>query len=85
MLKTHLRRVGGSVMLAVPARVLELLHLEAGATVELRVDQGRLVVEPSLRPRYTLEELLGQCDPSVPLSGDEQEWLEGPAVGTELL
>jgi antitoxin component of MazEF toxin-antitoxin module len=35
---TNLRKVGGSVMLAVPRAILDLLHLEAGATVGLAVD-----------------------------------------------
>ena len=42
---TKLRRVGGSVMLAVPPALLEQLQIKAGATVGLGLDQGRLVVE----------------------------------------
>ena len=55
---TNLRKVGGSVMLAVPPAFLDQLHLQAGATVGLTVDHGRLVVEPKLPLRYTLAELL---------------------------
>jgi antitoxin ChpS len=43
---TNLRKVGGSVMLAVPPGVLDMLHLQAGARVGLVVDGGRLIVEP---------------------------------------
>ena len=46
---TNLRKVGGSVMLAVPPAVLDMLHLRAGATVALLVDSGRLIVEPQPR------------------------------------
>lgn len=35
---TNLRKVGGSIMLAVPPAFLEQLHLQAGATVGLAVD-----------------------------------------------
>ena len=49
-------------MLAVPPVILDLLHLEAGASVGLAVNNGCLVVEPRRRPRYTLDELLAQCD-----------------------
>jgi antitoxin ChpS len=52
---TNLRKVGGSIMLAVPPAILDILHLHAGATVGLAVDHGRLVVEPTLRPRYSLD------------------------------
>jgi antitoxin ChpS len=82
---TNLRKVGGSIMLAVPPAILELLQLRAGATVGVSVDAGRLVVEPSPKPRYTLEELLEGSDYSGPRSAEEQEWLDSPAVGRELL
>jgi antitoxin ChpS len=82
---TSLRKVGGSVMLAVPPALLDVLHLTAGAKVGLAVDNGRLVVEPSVRPRYTLDELLAQCDPSAELSTQEREWLDAPAVGREVI
>jgi len=42
---TNLRKVGGSVMLAVPPAILDLLQLQAGATVGVTVEGGRLVVE----------------------------------------
>jgi antitoxin ChpS len=82
---TNLRKVGGSVMLAVPPAVLDMLHLQAGATVGLVVDGGRLIVEPQPRPRYTLEELLAQCDPAAGPTQEDREWLEGKPVGSELL
>lgn len=82
---TNLRRVGGSVMMAVPPALLDVLELSAGAQVGLTVDNGRLVVEPHRRRRYTLDELLAQCDASVDISADEREWLESKSVGAELL
>jgi len=82
---TNLRRVGGSVMLTVPPALLDLLHLQAGNAVGLSVDGGRLVVEPQARPRYSLDELLAQCDSSLPLGDEEREWLDAPAIGNELL
>lgn len=81
---TCLRKVGGSVMLAVPPAILEILHLQAGATVGVAIDDGRLVVEPQRR-RYTLKELLAQCDPKVKISEDDQQWLDAKPVGGELL
>ena len=51
MRTTKLRKVGGSVMLAVPPALRELLNLQAGATVGVAVEEGRLVVEPRPQPR----------------------------------
>jgi len=85
MYTTHLRKVGGSVMLAVPPALLDVLRLSAGANVGLAVDGGRLVVEPITRPCYTLDELLAQCDPEAELTTQECEWLDAPAVGQEVI
>lgn len=82
---TNLRKVGGSVMLAVPPALLDLLHLKAGAPVGVAVDGGRLVVDPSPRPRYSLAELLAASDYSGPHAPDDREWLDAPAVGREIL
>ena len=69
---TNLRKVGGSVMLVVPPAFLDQLHLQAGATVGLAVDRGRLVVEPRIRPRYTLAELLAASDYAQPQPTEER-------------
>ncbi|SJM93440.1 AbrB/MazE/SpoVT family DNA-binding domain-containing protein [Crenothrix polyspora] len=78
-----LRTVGGSVVMAIPKRLLELVQLQAGSKVEIHVEQGRLVVIPQTKKRYTLAELVAQCDPSIPLSTDEQDWLDSSACGLE--
>jgi antitoxin ChpS len=82
---TNLRKVGGSVMLAVPPAILEQLHLKAGATVGLAVEGDRLVLSPQTRPKYTLEELLADSDYSYPMSAEDREWVDSPPVGRELI
>ncbi len=86
---TNLRKVGGSVMLAVPPALLDILRLQPGATVGIAVESGRLVVKPQQRRRYTLNQLLAQCDPKAPRARgsrkQEQEWLESRPVGGELI
>jgi antitoxin ChpS len=82
---TNLRKVGGSIMLAVPPALLDILHLRAGAKVDLAVRNGRLVVEPRQRPRYTLDELLAQCDPKAPIGDEDREWLDDRRAGGELI
>lgn len=85
MLTTNLRKVDGSVMLTVPAAILDLLHLEDGATVALAVEGERLIVDPCFRPKYNLEELLAASGHEGTRSEEEQEWLAAPPVGRELL
>ncbi len=82
---THLRRVGGSVMLAVPRAVLSVLGLRAGTKVGIVIERGRLVVEPPKRPRYTLDELLALCDSKARRTKEERQWLDSKPVGRELI
>jgi antitoxin ChpS len=90
---TNLRKVGGSVMLAVPPALLNVLQLEPGAKVGIAVESGRLVVQPRKRPRYTLDELLTQCNPTARRSKqslrrrskEDREWLKSKPVGRELI
>jgi antitoxin ChpS len=82
---TNLRKVGGSIMMAVPPALLEVLDLRAGATVGMSVAGGRLVVEPQPRPHYTMAELLANSDYSRPQPEEEREWVDAPAAGRELL
>jgi antitoxin ChpS len=85
MLLTTLRTVGGSVMFAIPKPILEGLGLVPNTQVGLSVSEGRLIVEPHRRPRYTLGELIGQCDLSAPMTAESQVWLEAEPVGREIL
>jgi antitoxin ChpS len=86
---TNLRKVGGSVMLAVPPALLDVLQLQPGTRVGIAVEKGRLVVEPQQRPRYTLNELLAQCNPKARRSKrgskQEREWLNSKPAGGELI
>ncbi len=82
---TNLRKVGGSVMLAVPPALLDILHLRPGARVGIAVESGRLVVAPQKGPRYTLDELLAKCDLKAARGEEEREWLDDTPVGGELL
>jgi antitoxin ChpS len=84
---TNLRKVGGSVMVAIPPAMLDQLHLKAGATVGLAIDGDRLILQPQNKPRYTLDELLAKCDESSPapeMSEEDRLWLNLPPVGREL-
>jgi len=82
---TNLRKVGGSIMLAVPPALLDVLGLRLGAKVDIAVESGRLVIEQQHRPRYTLDELLAQCNPKAARTKEEREWLDSKPAGAELL
>jgi antitoxin ChpS len=85
MHKTNLRKVGGSVMLAVPPPILELLSLKPGEMVGLSVDAGKIVIDPHPTPKYTLEDLLAASDYTQARDEEEQDWLTSPPAGREIL
>ena len=82
---TRLRKVGGSVMLAIPPALLDALRLDAGASVGIAIADGKLLIEPTPKRRYSLDELLAQCNPEIAAGADEAEWLESPRAGAELI
>lgn len=83
MHKAKLRKVGGSVMVAVPPAMLSELELAAGSLVGVSVEDGRLIVEPKPQRRYSLDELLAQETPAA--SEEDEAWLNSTPVGRELL
>ena len=76
-----LHRWGNSVGLRVPKPLLEQLGLGEGSTVELRVENGRLIIEPERKRRLTMAELLEGITPD-----DRPELVDwGPPVGPRSL
>ena len=81
----RLRKVGRSVMLAIPNAMLDELELSADTSVGLSIKAGRLVVDPKKRRIYSLDELLAQCNPSARRSREDRNWLASSPLGRELI
>lgn len=86
MTTVTLRSLGGSIVMAVPKRILNLVDLDAGSRVQVSVERGRLIIEPKKKPRYTLAELLSRCRPTdlAPRRKD-RSWLAAGPIGREAL
>jgi antitoxin ChpS len=84
MTTVKLRRVGGSVMLPVPPRILTMANLAAGSSVDMVLNGTVLEIKAS-GPRYDLDQLLAECDYTAPRLAEDQEWIDTPARGRELL
>ncbi len=82
MSDTKIQKWGNSMALRIPAVTMRAWGIEEGQTVALKVEDGALVVKP-VQQRYTLAELLAQCDFSQPISTVEREWIDAPPVGLE--
>ena len=83
--KVRLRKVGGSVMLAIPPALLDALDFSLDIPVDLEVNAGRLVVEPAGRKRYSLDELLARCNPKARRRAEDKDWVAAKPVGRELI
>jgi antitoxin ChpS len=89
---TTLKTAGGSLIMTVPANVRKALSLVAGTRMSISVEGSGMVVEaiePDApikvrRPKYTLEELLADCNPEAPMSEEERAWHNAPPVGREI-
>ena len=83
---SKLRKVGGSVMVAIPPALLEVLNMTSASSVSLSVSGETLVITPeNERPVYKLSDLLAQCDFTQPDEPDASGWLSSPPVGRELI
>ncbi|MGE7370642.1 AbrB/MazE/SpoVT family DNA-binding domain-containing protein [Neorhizobium sp. NPDC001467] len=85
MATSTLRTVGGSLMMTIPKPVSEELGLSANTKVDVSVEGGALVAKPRARPKYTVEELVAEWTPWPERSDEEQEWLDMPSVGNEVI
>ena len=75
--------------------VIELPDDQAAALKAKAAAQGltleawfRKLAEPEAptgKSRYSLSELIQQCDTTVPPSDEDREWLDAPAAGREAL
>ncbi len=82
-METILRNFGNSIGLVIPKPVREALHLSAGQTVTLEQTEQGLLVKP-MNKKYTLDELLAQCDPDAPMPQEVTDWQDSPAVRREV-
>jgi len=82
-METILRNFGNSIGLVIPKPVREALHLSAGQTVTLEQTEQGLLVKP-MNKKYTLDELLAQCDPNAPMPQEMTDWQDSPAVRREV-
>lgn len=53
------KKWGNSAAVRIPASVMAAAHVALDQPVEVREEQGRIVIEPVRKKTYKLEELLG--------------------------
>jgi antitoxin ChpS len=77
-----LRKYGNSTVLALPPAVLKNSRLKAGQAMTLdSTPDGRITLTP--KRRYTLADLIAQCDMKVAPPADLALWDNARPVGQE--
>jgi antitoxin MazE len=76
-----IQKWGNSLALRIPAAVASQLKITTGTPVEMKLQNGSLVITPRKRPKYSLREMLKQCKPEH--FHREIDW--GPDVGREVI
>lgn len=82
-MKTALRAIGNSKGAVIPASLLRELNLDVGDELNARAVDGVLILTPSRKNKYTLAELLAQCDVSVPMHSELVDWDRMNPMGNE--
>ena len=78
-METHIQKWGNSLALRIPKALAAEGHLEQGTPVEIKVENGAVVIRPK-RKRKDLQELLAQVTPE----NIHPEIDFGPPVGKEV-
>ena len=79
-MKTKVVKWGNSLGLRIPKSFAEEVQVAEGSTVDLSIEDGRLVIRVATQPEYSLDELLGgitetnlhsEVDSGDPVGGEE--------------
>ena len=85
MHSAKLRRLGGSTVVAIPPALLKVVGLTSTDEVTINVTDNKLIIEAKGKPRYTLDELMAQCDLTsrTRQSKAERAFMDAPRCGRE--
>jgi antitoxin MazE len=75
-----IQKWGNSLGVRIPKTVAQDARIQEGSSVELCVEEGRLIIIPRNKRKYTLTELVDKITPEN-MHG-EADW--GPPVGKEV-
>lgn len=79
-MRAQVKKWGNSASVRIPAAVMEAASLYVDQTIDIREENGRIVIEPIKKPKYDLDEMIAQITPEN--VHDPVDW--GPPVGKEI-
>jgi len=79
-MQTKIQKWGNSLAVRIPKAFVKEAHVAYGTSVDLTVDDGKIVIDPHAEPQYRLEDLLK----GVTKRNVHAEMDTGEAVGREV-
>lgn len=79
-MRLQVKKWGNSASVRIPASIMAAAALHIDQMVEIREDQGRIVIEPVLAPEYDLDDLLDRMSSAT--FPDQIDF--GPPAGEEV-
>lgn len=80
-MRVTIKKWGNSASVRIPSAIMQAAHLELDATVEVREEDGRIVIDPIRETAFDLDDLLGGITPEN-VHGEAEF---GDPVGNEAL
>ena len=82
-MRITIKSCGNSSGMVIPNVVMKELYLRPGQSVEAQVSNNQLILTPISR-RYSLDELLSQCDMNATELSEQDVWGKSTPAGDEI-
>ena len=82
-MRITIKRWGNSSGMVIPNVVMKELNLRPGQSVEAQVSNNQLILTP-ISSRYSLDELLAQCDMNATELSEQDVWGKSTPAGDEI-
>lgn len=82
-MELKIQKWGNSAAVRLPALLLEQIHATVGGSLNADVRPEGVLLTPARR-KYSLAELVAQCDSKAPLPTDLAVWSEAEPAGREV-
>ncbi len=84
MTQVAIRQSGGANIISLPKVILRTLALETGASLELTIEDNKIILTP-VEKNLTLEAILeGSPKSALAQTEEDKQWLNNPTVGKEI-
>ncbi|WP_321885181.1 AbrB/MazE/SpoVT family DNA-binding domain-containing protein [Paraburkholderia bannensis] len=81
-MELKIQKWGNSAAIRLPALLLEQINVSIGTSLSVDVRPDGVMLKPA-RPKYSLDDLVAQCDTKAAMPEDLAAWGQSKPVGRE--